>query len=63
MSVTTLKLHGREYVLVPRKRYDELASAEEDRLSAAGARRALKEFRAGKLKTIPHQQAKRLLGL
>jgi hypothetical protein len=63
MSVTTLKLSGKEYVLLSKKEYERLTSAKEDRADAALARKAMKKFRAGKLGTIAHETLKRQLGI
>jgi hypothetical protein len=63
MAVASLKLSGREYVVVPRKEYDRLAAAQEDRRSAARAAKALARLRSGKLKTISHAEVKRQLGI
>jgi hypothetical protein len=62
MGVATLKLSGREYVVLPRKQYERLLAPEEDRRDAAQARKTLARFRAGKLKTISHERVKRELG-
>jgi hypothetical protein len=62
MSLSTLKLGGREYVVVPRRQYERLTAREQDRRDAARARKAMAQFRAGKLKTISHEQVKRRLG-
>jgi hypothetical protein len=63
MSVTTFRIGKKEFVVIPRKRYDELSRAEEDRLDAEIARRGRKMFLAGKMKTISHDQMKKKLGL
>jgi hypothetical protein len=63
MSMMTLKMRGQEYVLLPRKQYERLTADEQDRQSAARARRSLAKFRAGKLKAISHAKVKRILEL
>jgi hypothetical protein len=63
MSVTNLKVSGREYVLLPRKEYERLAADQQNRRAAFRARVALAKYRAGKLKTIPHETVKRILGM
>jgi hypothetical protein len=63
MSVTTFKLAGKEYVLIPRRRYDQLTRAEQDRQDAEVAEKAGAAYLAGKLKTISHEEVKRKLGL
>ncbi len=63
MTMMTLKMRGQEYVLLPRKQYERLTAREREQLPTARARKALSKFRAGKLKTIPHEKVKRMLGL
>ncbi len=63
MSITTLNVSGKEYVLLPRKQYDRLALLEEDRRDAAAAKKALARLRAGKSKSIPLSVLKKKLGL
>ena len=61
--VKTMKLSGREYVLLPRKRYEQLTAAEAERREIAHAHQALEKLRSGKLKTVPHQKVKRMFGM
>jgi hypothetical protein len=63
MSVTTFKLAGKEYVLIPRKRYEQLTRAEQDRRDAEVAEKGTAAYLAGKMKTITHEELKRKLGL
>jgi hypothetical protein len=63
MSVASFKIGGKEYVVVPRRRYEQLTRAEQDALDSRIARKAITAYRAGKLKTISHDQLKRRLGL
>jgi hypothetical protein len=63
MSVTTFKLAGKEYVLIPRKRYDRLTRAEQDQRDAEIAERGRANYLSGKSKTISHADLKRKLGL
>jgi hypothetical protein len=63
MSVATLKLNGKEYVVVSRRRYEQLTRAEQDRRDAAIAEKATAAYRAGKLKTIPLEEARRKWGV
>jgi hypothetical protein len=63
MSVTTFKLAGKEYVLIPRKRYEQLTRAEQDRSDADIAERATAGYLAAKVKTISHEQIKRKLAV
>jgi hypothetical protein len=63
MTIALLVLGGKEYVVVPRKEYERLTQAEQDRRDGAKAMRALKRFRAGTLKTVSHEAVKKALGL
>ena len=63
MSVAIFKLAGKEYVVVPRKRYEQLTRAERDQRDADIARKGRKAYESGKMKTITHEQLKRRLGL
>jgi len=63
MSVATFRIGKKEFVVIPRKRYDELSRAEEDRRDAEIARRGRKSFLAGEMKTLTHDEMKRKLGL
>ena len=63
MTMMTLKMRGQEYVLMPRKQYERLTAKEREQVTAARARKAPSKFRAEKLKTIPHEKVKRMLGL
>jgi hypothetical protein len=61
VNLSTLKVRGREYVLVPLRQYERLTAAEADRRDAARAHKALSQFRAGKFKTLSHEEVKRRL--
>ena len=61
MSYATLRINGREYVLVPKPEFQRLSA--QDREDSAKARRPLAKLRAGKLKTISHEAVKHRLGL
>jgi hypothetical protein len=63
MSVTTFKLDGKEYVLIPRRRYEQLTRAEQDKRDAAIAEKGRADYLAGKVKPITHEELKRKLGL
>jgi len=58
---STLKMDGKEFVLVPKKDFRRLT--EEDRRDGRKADRAAARFRAGKSKAIPLSAVKRKLGL
>lgn len=61
MAYATLRMDGKEFVLVPKADFGRLAAQE--RRDAQKAQRALAQLRAGKLRTIPHAALKRELGL
>ena len=63
MSMATFKIGKREFVIVPRRRYEQLTRAEQDQKDAEIARKGREAFLSGKLKTITHEQLKRKLGL
>jgi hypothetical protein len=64
MSVAaTFKIGRKEYVVVPRKRYEQLTRAEQDQRDAAIAEKAMAAYRAGKLKTISLEHARKKWGL
>jgi PHD/YefM family antitoxin component YafN of YafNO toxin-antitoxin module len=63
MSPTTFKIGKKEFVVVPRKRYEQLTRAEEDQRDAQIARKGREAFLSGKMKTISHDDLKRKLGL
>lgn len=63
MSVATFKIGKKEFVVLPRRRYEQLTRAEQDRKDAEIARKGREAFEAGKLKTVSHEQLKRRLGL
>jgi hypothetical protein len=59
MKLATFKIGKKEFVVIPRKRYDELSRAEEDRRDAEIAQKGRKAFLSGKLKPIPLAEARR----
>ncbi len=63
MSVSTFKIGKREFVVVPRRRYEQLTRAEQDRKDAEIARKGREAFLAGKIKTISLQDARRKWGV
>ncbi len=63
MSLPTFKIGKKEFVVVPRKRYDQLTQAEQDHRDAEVVRQEREAFLAGKVKTITHKDLKRKLGL
>ena len=68
MTVQTLKLAGRKYVLLPEREYRRLSKVEadvsaEDRRDATVLRRRLAEMRRRGEKPVPYAQARREMGL
>lgn len=63
MSVATFKIGQKEFVVLPRRRYERLTRAEQDQKDAEIARKGREAFLAGKIKTISHDALKRKLGL
>jgi hypothetical protein len=63
MSVATFKIGKREFVIVPRRRYEQLTRAEQDQKDAEIARKGREDWLSGKVKTITHEQLKKKLGL
>lgn len=63
MSLTTFKIGKKEFVVIPKKRYDQLSRVEQDQRDAEVARKGREAFLAGKMKTISHEELKHKLGL
>ncbi len=63
MSLTTFKIGKKEFVVIPRRRYNQLTRAEEDQRDAEIARKGMADYRSGKMKTISHDDLKKKLGL
>ena len=63
MSPTSFKIGKQEFVVLPRKRYDQLTQAEEDRRDAEVAKKGRAAFLSGKMKPISHAEVKRKLSL
>jgi hypothetical protein len=63
MSVTTFKIGKKEFVIVPRRRYDQLTRAEQDQRDAEIARKGREAFLSGKMKTISHEEARKKWGV
>jgi hypothetical protein len=63
MSLTTFKIGKKEFVVIPRRRYNQLTRAEEDQRDAEIARKGRADFISGKMKTISHEELKKKLGL
>jgi hypothetical protein len=63
MGLATFKIGKKEFVVLPRRRYEQLTRAEHDRRDSMIAEKGRRAFEAGKLKTITHEELKRKLGL
>ena len=63
MSLTTFKIGKKEFVIVPRRRYNQLTRVEQDQRDAEIARKGRADFLSGKMKTISHEELKKKLGL
>lgn len=63
MSLTTFKVGKKEFVVLPRRRYDQLTRVEQDQRDGEIARKGQKDYFAGRVKTISHKELKRKLGL
>ena len=61
MAHATLKMNGKEFVLVPKAEFRRLT--EQDRRDSALAAATLKKWEDGRLRTVTHEQLKRKLGL
>jgi hypothetical protein len=53
----------KEFVVLPRRRYEQLTRAEQDQKDAEIARKGREAYLSGKVKAISHEQLKRKLGL
>jgi hypothetical protein len=62
-SVATFKIGKKEFVVNPRRRYEQLTRAEQDRKDAEIASKGREAYLPGKMKTISHEELKRKLGL
>jgi hypothetical protein len=63
MDPTTFKIGKQGFVIVPRRRYEQLTRAEEAQRDAAIAKKGRASFLGGKVRTVSHEQLKRKLGL
>ncbi len=63
MQLATFKIGTKEFVVLPRQRFDQLTRAEQDNMDAVVARKGDKLYRTGKAKTVSHAALKRKLGL
>lgn len=63
MSLSTFKIGKKEYVILPRKRYEQLTRDEQDRIDAEIVRKGRAAYLSGKTKTISHAELKRKLAM
>ena len=63
MALTTFKVGKQEFVVIPRRRYNQLTRAEEDQRDAEIARKGREDFLSGKMKTISHEEARKKWGV
>jgi len=63
MAVATFKIGKKEFVVLPRRRYDQLTRAEQDQKDAEIARRGREAFLSGKVKTVTLEEARRRWGV
>jgi hypothetical protein len=70
MAVQTLKVGGREFVILPKREYERLAAKEAKRSASSGqdndvpeAKRRLQAIARGRSKTIPVKRLRTELGL
>lgn len=63
MSPATFKIGKKEFVIVPRRRYEQLTRVEQDQKDAEIARKGREAYSSGKVKGIPLQEARRKWGV
>lgn len=63
MSLTTFKIGKKEFVVLPKRRYDQLTRAEQDQKDAEIARKGMEAYRSGKMKTVSLEEARRRWGV
>ena len=63
MALATFKIGRQEFVVVPKKRYEQLTRLEQDERDAEIARRGQKAILGGKLKTVPLELARKKWGV
>jgi len=63
MAVTTFKVGKKEFVIVPRGRYEQLTRAEQDQRDAEVAAKGRANFLAGKMKTVTLEKARKKWGI
>lgn len=63
MATATFKIGKKEFVIIPRRRYEQLTQAEQDQKDAEIARKGLEAYHTGKIKPISLEQARRKWGV
>jgi len=63
IGLTTFKIGEQEFVVLPHRRHDQSARADEDQRDAEIARKGREAFLAGKLKTITLEDARKKWGV
>jgi hypothetical protein len=63
MPLATFKIGKKEFVIVPRRRYEQLTRAEQDQKDAEIARKGREDWLSGKVKSIPLPEARRRWGV
>jgi hypothetical protein len=63
MVLARFKVGSREYVIISRRRYDQLIRAERDLKDAEIAGAGREAYLSGKVKAISHERLRRKLGV
>ena len=63
MALATFKIGKKDFVVLPRKRYEQLTRAEQDQRDSMIAAKGRRAFEAGKLKTVSLEEARRRWGV
>lgn len=63
MPLATFKIGKKEFVVVPRRRFDQLTRSEQDRKDAEIARKGMEDYLSGKVKAIPLEKARKRWGV
>jgi hypothetical protein len=63
MSVSTFKIGKKEFVVIPKRRYDQLTRVEQDQKDSEIARKGNEAFLSGKMKTVTLEEARKRWGV
>jgi len=63
MALTTFKIGKKEFVVLPKRRYEQLTRAEQDQKDAEIGRKGREAYLNGKIKAIPLEEARRKWGV